>query len=267
MIWMIKMDCKSVTIDLTRKAEGTTCCRGTTHDGYCSCGWFSYKYWFFGGYTGGETRRVYAIVTSCTVAQGGLHADWTSERTRRWKDVPRRTYTWKTLWWWVQNTMDEFINIWIYAWVSVLVEWRWTAYEQFLGATIGQSEKDSAEAVWEQATRNVRTFVGTRMDNLFAIQKADWTTLTDLHPVEGWYKVWHDDFLGFDEIRLKKSDTVCYNGMAFYNGQWNWDNWRTRSLWAQGQNTKFSAKTSQNHGLMYGILEEGDWLEWFWLEL
>jgi hypothetical protein len=44
MIWMIKMDCTSTTIDLTRKAEGTTCRRGTTHDGYVSCGCFSYDY-------------------------------------------------------------------------------------------------------------------------------------------------------------------------------------------------------------------------------
>jgi hypothetical protein len=53
-------------------------------------------------------KMILRLITSCTVAQGGLHADWTSECTRRWKDVPRRTYTWNILWWWVQDTLDEF---------------------------------------------------------------------------------------------------------------------------------------------------------------
>jgi hypothetical protein len=54
----------------------------------------------------------------------------------------------------------------------VHVEWRWTAYEHLLGGksgrSNGRSDKDSAEAVWEQAARNVRTFVG-QLDDLFAI--------------------------------------------------------------------------------------------------
>ncbi len=42
------------------------------------------------------------------------------------------------------------------------------SWSDLLDDQIGQSEKDSAEAVWEQATRNIRTVVGT-LDILFAI--------------------------------------------------------------------------------------------------
>ncbi len=42
-----------------------------------------------------------------------------------------------------------------------------------------------------------------------------------LDSADGYSELDTTDFLGFDETRLNKSDTVCYDGMAFYNGQWN----------------------------------------------
>jgi hypothetical protein len=79
-----------------------------------------------------------------------------------------------------------------------------------------------------------------------------------LDNADGYSELDTTDFLGFDETRLKKS----HNGMLCWHGILQWTaelrQVENTQFAGTGQSTKFSATSRQDHGFIYGILEEGD---------